>query len=96
MTAGARRTTYDRISVANVVYAIMIKTELKAVLDRVSTWPEERQRELAEMVLEIEAEMSDNGYQASPDELQAIDQALRGKLASDEEVEAAFGAFRRE
>ena len=74
----------------------MIKTELKAVLDRVATWPEERQQELAEMALEIEAEMSENGYQASPDELKTIDAALCGRLASDEEVEAAFAALRRE
>lgn len=73
----------------------MIPTDLKAVLERVSTWPEERQRQLAELALEIEAEMSDRTYQASAEELQAIDEGLAGETASREEVEAAFASFRR-
>jgi methylaspartate ammonia-lyase len=73
----------------------MIKDQLKAALDRVSTWPAERQQELAELVLQIEAEMSDGSYRASSDELAAIDQALAGDLASEEEIAAAFDAFRR-
>lgn len=73
----------------------MIPTDLKAVLERVSTWPEERQRQLAELALEIEAEMSDRAYQASAEELQAIDEGLVGDAASPEEVAAAFASFRR-
>ena len=73
----------------------MTKAQLKTVLERVSTWPEERQRELAEVVLEIEAEMSDAGYQASGDELKAIDEGLAGEPASDPEVGEAFAGFRR-
>lgn len=72
-----------------------MSTELKAVLARVSTWPEERQRQLAELVLEIEAEMSKSAYQASTEELQAIDEGLAGDAASREEVDAAFASFRR-
>jgi hypothetical protein len=64
-------------------------------LDRVSTWPEERQRELAELVFEIEAEMSGGVYQASSEELAAIDEALAGDPATEEEIRAAFAAFRR-
>ena len=73
----------------------MIRTDLKAVLARVSTWPEERQRQLAELVLEIEAEMSDRAYEASAEELRAIDEGLAGEAASQEEVDAAFASFRR-
>lgn len=73
----------------------MIENQLKAALDRVSTWPEERQRELAELVFEIEAEMSGGAYQASSEELAAIDEALAGDPATDEEVAAAFGSFQR-
>jgi hypothetical protein len=73
----------------------MIPNDLKAVLERVSTWPEERQRQLAELALEIEAEMSDRDYQVSAEELQAIDEGLAGETASREEVEAAFASFRR-
>ena len=73
----------------------MSPTDLKALLERVSTWPEERQRQLAELALEIEAEMSASAYQASAEELQAIDEGLAGEAASWEEVEAAFASFRR-
>jgi len=35
------------------------------------------------------------GYHATSEELYAIDEGLQGDAASDEEVEAAFAAFRR-
>ena len=73
----------------------MIEHQLKAALDRVSAWPEERQREFAELVLEIEAEMSGGAYQPSSEELAAIDEALAGDVATEEEIGAAFAAFRR-
>jgi hypothetical protein len=48
---------------------------------------EERQQELAELALEIEAELAGHGYDATADELTAIDERLAG--------EAAFATFRR-
>jgi len=73
----------------------MTKEQVREVLERVLTWPKERQEELAEIALEIEAELSDGAYHATPEELQAIDEAERSGLASEEEVEAAFKTFRR-
>ncbi len=73
----------------------MITTHLKAVLERVSTWPEERQQQLAELALEIEAEMSDSAYRASPEELRAIDEGAGGDAATEAEVQAAFASLRR-
>jgi len=73
----------------------MSENQVKAVLQRVSTWPHERQQELAELALEIEAEMSDSTYQASSDELAAIDKAVTGDVATEEEIEAAFATFRQ-
>jgi hypothetical protein len=73
----------------------MTKEQVKAVLERVPTWPEDRQQELAEVALEIEAELAGTGYQATPDELAAIDEGLAGEPASDEEVKAAFAQFRK-
>jgi hypothetical protein len=64
-------------------------------LERVPTWPEDRQQDLAEVALEIEAELAGAGYEATPDELVAIDEGLAGEAASEEEVEAAFALFRR-
>jgi len=72
----------------------MTKEQVKAVLERVSAWPEERQQELAELALEIEAQLTGAPYRATRDELKAIDQGLAGEAATDEEVAAAFAKFR--
>jgi hypothetical protein len=73
----------------------MTKDEVKAVLARVPTWPEDRQQELVEVALEIEAELAGAEYAATPEELAAIDEGLSGDAASEEEVDAAFALFRR-
>jgi len=71
--------------------------QLREVLERAETWPEEDQEELAEFVRDIEARRT-GVYHASVEELAAIDQALgqvaRGEIASKEEVDAAFATFR--
>jgi hypothetical protein len=72
----------------------MTKDQVKAVLERVPTWPEDQKRELAEVALEIEAELAGTKYEATPDELAAIDEGLAGEAASEEEVRAAFAVFR--
>jgi hypothetical protein len=72
----------------------MTKEQVKAVLDRVLDWPPERQNELTEIALEIEAELSAPTYHAAPDELQATDEAERSGVANEQEVEAAFHTFR--
>jgi hypothetical protein len=70
----------------------------KKLLEQVESWPPEDQEELAEFVREIEARRT-GSYQATPEKLEAIDEALgqvaRGEVASKEEVEAAFAKFRR-
>ncbi len=73
----------------------MTKDQVKAVLERVPTWPEDRQQALAELALEIEAELAGAWYEAAPDELAAIDEGLAGEAASKEEVKAAFALFRK-
>jgi hypothetical protein len=73
----------------------MTKEDIQSVLARVPTWPDERQRELAELALEIEAEMAGSAYKATPEELAAIDEGLAGDAASEEEVSAAFSSLRR-
>jgi len=68
---------------------------LKEVMQRVETWPEEAQEQLA---LETDAELARGVYQATQEELRAIDEALgeidRGEVASEEEVAAVFAKFR--
>jgi hypothetical protein len=73
----------------------MTKDQLKTVLERIPSWPQERQQELVELALEIEAELAAGTYHATSDELQAIDEGLAGDAASEAEVRAAFARFRR-
>lgn len=72
--------------------------KLKEVLERVKAWPESDQEELAEVARDIEARRS-GVYHATPEELEAIDEALgqvaRGEVAREAEIEAAFAKFRR-
>jgi hypothetical protein len=70
-------------------------SKLKDVLDRAEAWPESAQQELAEIALQIEVELRGGVYHATAEELQAIDEADHGEVASEQEVEAAFRTFRR-
>lgn len=72
----------------------MTQDQIDAILSRVRTWPADRQQELVEIVLEIEAECGNAPYHATEEELRAIDEGLAGEAATDEEVEAAFACFR--
>jgi hypothetical protein len=71
----------------------MTKDQVKTVFERVANWPRERQQELAELALEIEAEITGAGYHATGDELKAIDEGVADDAASEEEVAAAFATF---
>ena len=73
----------------------MTQDEVKAVLGRVPTWPEDRQQELAEIALEIEAEITGAEYNPTSDELAAIDEGLAGEAVSEQEAKAAFALFRK-
>ncbi len=68
--------------------------KLKEVLQRAQAWPERAQEELAEIALEIEASLGER-YRATPEELEAIDEADRSGVATEADVEAAFRTFRR-
>ena len=83
-----------------VVYtAAMTEKVLKDALERVEGWPEEAQRELAEIALEIDAQLSGGLYHATPAELRGIDRGLRaageGRFASEAEVRAVLAKHRR-
>ena len=69
----------------------MTKDQAKeAVLELVPTWPENRQQELVEAALEIEAEIAGAKYDATTDELAAIDEGCSGRAAIEEEIKATF------
>lgn len=75
----------------------MTKGEIDAVLDRVRTWPADRQEDAALVLLRMEAvdldpvALSDEDREAI---LEGLAQCERGEFASDEEVEALFGRYR--
>jgi predicted transcriptional regulator len=75
----------------------MTKAEIEGVFERVRTWPEERQRDAAAVLLQLEAEGTDV-YVLSEEEREAIDEGIaeadRGEFATAEEVEAVLGRFR--
>ena len=72
---------------------------LKDALERVEGWPEEAQRELAEITLDIDAQLSGGVYHATAAELRGIDRGLEvareGRFASEAEVEAVLAKYRR-
>ena len=72
-------------------------TALKQMLPKIENWPPDDQQALLEAARAIEAERS-GVYSASADELAAIDRglddALRGRFASEPAVEAVRTKFR--
>jgi hypothetical protein len=68
----------------------MTKEQIKSVLDRVLTWPQERQQDAADMLLMLEAQEGEL-YHPSDDEWAAIQEGVgdvgRGEVSTREEIE---------
>ena len=74
----------------------MTKTQIRAILDRVRSWPEERQAELASIALHIEAQEArlapeDEDTKAAIAE--GLAQAKQRKFASEARVKATWRKF---
>lgn len=73
-------------------------TNLKHLLERAQTWPEEAQDELVAVANQIESELKSRDYLATQEELRIIDAAMAaidsGEVATDAEIKAAFAKFR--
>lgn len=73
----------------------MTKSEIRAVLDRVLTWPEDKQEVAADFLrmLDSQAEF----YEPTEEEMAAIREGLaearRGEFATDDEVAALWRKF---
>ena len=71
----------------------MTKVLVKQVLDRVLTWPQERQEDAAQMLLALEAHEGEF-YHPGDDEWASIQQdfaqAKRGEAVSAEEIAGLF------
>ena len=76
----------------------MATTDLKNLLERAQTWPEEAQDELVAVANQIENELQGQSYFATQEELRIIDAAMAsidaGEAASETEIETAFAKFR--
>jgi hypothetical protein len=76
----------------------MTTKDLKSLLERVQSWPEEAQDELVAVANQIESELQGRDYLATREELQIIDAAMAsiddGEVATDVEIKAAFAKFR--
>jgi hypothetical protein len=71
---------------------------LKEVLERVETWPQEAQAELAQIALEMDAGLKNGKYYATPKELAGIDRGLNAagetRFATDDQISRAFERHR--
>jgi predicted transcriptional regulator len=77
----------------------MTAKALREAMQRVESWPEEAQEELAQIALEIDAGLKGGTYKATAEELAGIDRGLKaareGRFATDEEVAAVLAKHRR-
>jgi hypothetical protein len=77
----------------------MTEADLKNLMMRVQAWPEAAQDELVAVAKQIESELQGDTYVATHEELQVVDAAVAsidsGEFATDQEIEAAFGKFRK-
>jgi predicted transcriptional regulator len=77
----------------------MTAKALQEAMQRVESWPEAAQEELAEIAFEIDAALKGETYRATPEELEGIDRGLKaaneGRFATDQEVAAVIAKHRR-
>jgi predicted transcriptional regulator len=80
------------------MFPAMTKAEIDAVLDRVRSWPPERQEDAVRVLLEMEAQGTEI-YELSEEELADIEDGLReierGEVATDAQVAAMYNRARR-
>jgi predicted transcriptional regulator len=88
---------YGKPTPACYIKAMTAKT-LKNALQRVEAWPEHAQDMLAELALEIDQELREGKYHATPAELAGIDRGLKaareGRFATDDQVESVIAKHR--
>jgi hypothetical protein len=75
-----------------------MNVKLKELIERVDSWPTEAQEEAVQMLLALEHERVEP-YELTAEDRAAIDGSIQdmrqGRLATDDEVAAAFSRARR-
>jgi predicted transcriptional regulator len=77
----------------------MTAKALRDAMQRVEAWPERAQEQLAEIALEMDANLKGDKYHATSEELAGIDRGLKaareGRFATSRDVETVFAKHRR-
>jgi hypothetical protein len=74
----------------------MTKEQIDSVLDRVRTWPPERQKDAVRVLLQMEAAGTKVCVLSDEERAeieQSLEEARRGEFATDEEVAAVFNRY---
>jgi len=77
---------------------MMTKDEVKKILDRVLTWPQEAQEQAIASLETIEQEFTGSVQLSREDRLaleRSAEDVRNGNFATDEEVQGVFDRFRR-
>ena len=77
-----------------------MKTKLLSqALERIEAWPAHAQDQLAEIALDIDESLNQDAYEPTQAEQAGIDRGLRaaaeGRLATEEQVQAALARLRK-
>jgi predicted transcriptional regulator len=79
-------------------YIVFMNPSIKTILEKIASWPEEDQEELAAVAAEIEARRT-GVHRLTDDERAAVragmDAARRGDFATDREIEEFYQLHRK-
>lgn len=71
----------------------MTKAEVKAVLDRVLAWPEERQEAVVELITAME--LDDSAYQLTKEQAAEVRRRLENPSDTRISIDEVFARYRR-
>jgi predicted transcriptional regulator len=96
--AGARSIEWA-LNIVGQREVAMTRSEIDAMLEKVRSWPVERQARLAQIVAHMdvvdEIDLDDEDDETRAAIAEGLAQIERGEFATEEEVEAAFARFRK-
>jgi hypothetical protein len=76
----------------------MTKDEIQAILERVHTWPADKQRLALDLLMWIEARDQQDDYELTDEDWADLEEGLveadRGEFVPEEEMKAFFAKYR--
>ncbi|HWA89265.1 MAG TPA: hypothetical protein VG889_04475 [Rhizomicrobium sp.] len=77
----------------------MTVSEIRAIVERIDTWPEDKQQLALDVLRWIEAKDQEDDFELSPEDWADLEEGLaeadRGEFVSEEEMQAFFAKYRR-